>query len=158
MIYTPRINTVEAVPVELSGKRFYAVAINDRAGLIDGIAFELLFSPEDDAKKIERLEKVLSYETRRKTEPKPQAAKPKPQRVSEVAQRCLYVLKEHGPLTSAELRDHVYRDEKDPKKRLQNFSALSIDMRRRGLIERRTDPETQLDKWHIAGKETHAGN
>jgi len=47
------------------------------------------------------------------------------------------------------LRGHVYKDEKDEKKRLQNFSALSLDMKRRGIIERREDPATHLDKWYL---------
>lgn len=150
MIYTPRSQSVEAAPVELAGQRLMAVAVDGKAHMVDAGVFETLFTVENSAvavngarpmrAAIERVEQKAKKAVR---------GKPESPRVSEVAQRCLEVLQIHGPLTSAELRDHIYRDLKDPRKRLQNFSALSLDMRRRNLIERRTNPSTQLDQWHL---------
>lgn len=146
MKYTSRINTLEAVPVDLSGQRLYAVAIDGKAHLIDGAVFDLLFKVEHAGAALrEKLEAAHPKPER----PKPSRRKPPAgKRISEVAQRCLGVLRLHGPLTTAELRDHVYGD-LDARKKMQNFSALSLDMRKRGLIERRTNPSTQLDQWHI---------
>ncbi len=148
MNYTPRSQSIEAAPVELAGQRLMAVAVDGKAHLVDAGVFEMLFHQEEETQKIERLERVVASETRRPVK----KTKSEGRRVSEVAQRCLTILREHGPLTSAELRDHVYREEKDPKKRLQNFSALSLDMRKRGMVERRTDMQTHLEKWHIVGE------
>lgn len=42
MKYTPRIHTLEAAPVELAGQRLYAVAVDGKAHLIDGVNFSVL--------------------------------------------------------------------------------------------------------------------
>lgn len=146
MNFTPRTTAVEAAAVELAGQRLYAVAVDGKAHLIDATAFELLFDlGEAMATATVSMKAAMG-------KPKARATK-KPKRVFEVAQRCIDILTTHGPLTSAELRDHVYSGEKDPRKRMQNFSALSLDLRKRAIIERRTDPRTQLDKWHLVGGE-----
>ena len=155
MIYTPRSQTIEAAPVELAGQRLMAVAVDGKAHLVDAGVFETLFHQEETAQKIEHLECAVASETRR---PKPTpptkratpatAGHPAERKLSDVAQTCIRALELRGPLTSAELRSHVYHG-LEQRQQLQNFSALSIAMQRKKLIERRTDPHTQLDKWHL---------
>jgi len=148
MKYVPRVQTLEAVPVDLSGQRLMAVAIEGKAHLVDAELFDLLYVSErgHQEKAVPVSHRKVIIESKSPVKPKQGPAARRP---SEVAQRCLNILREHGPLTSAELRGHVYKDEKDEKKRLQNFSALSLDMKRRGIIERREDPATHLDKWYL---------
>lgn len=146
MIYTPRSQSIEAAPVELAGQRLMAVAVDGKAHLVDAGVFETLFHQEETAQKIERLERVVASETRR---PKPTPpAKPAAPREGTRTEKCIHILREHGPLTSAELRERIF-DDLPKDKHAINFSDLSIRMRRTNQIERRTDPHTQLDKWHL---------
>lgn len=81
--------------------------------------------------------------------PESKVRKPSP-----ISQRCLQTLDQHGPLTSPELSGHLY-PEVAQRFRVQNFSALSLDLRRKGWIEKRTEAATGLDKWFLTetGKE-----
>lgn len=160
MIYTPRSNSIEAAPVELAGQRLMAIALDGKAHLVDAGVFETLFAAEPEpvyttvtihpakaaeiAKDVARgIKRALAGE---KPKPKPKATSV-PAEGSRAAQ-CLKILREHGPLTTAELQGHVFADL--PRDRwMINFSDLSIRMRRRKLIETREDPATHLDKWHI---------
>ena len=85
------------------------------------------------------------------TPPPPESKVRKP---SPISQRCLQTLEQHGPLTSPELSGHLY-PEVAHRFRVQNFSALSLDLRRKGWIEKKTEAATGLDKWILtkAGKE-----
>lgn len=74
-----------------------------------------------------------------------QVRKPSP-----VAEKCLRFLKVHGPLTTAELSEYLYPDVAS-RFRTQNFSALSLDLRRKGWVERKEEPKTGLDKWFLTG-------
>jgi len=86
--------------------------------------------------------------------PPPKQEAPKGRKPSPVAEKCLSILLQHGPLTSAELSGHLY-PEVAHRFRVQNFSALSLDLRKKEWVEKRTEPATGIDKWFLteAGKE-----
>lgn len=152
MFYQSTFARVEAERVLLSDKHLYVVDVKGIAYLVDGKLFELFFTLMPG--------KSALVEPKAHAKPTPAAANPVAvkqaapkqaagqRQVSAVAQRALKILNDFGPLTTAEFQDHVYPDI-EPRKRVQNFSALSLDMRRRGLIARRECPTTRIDKWFV---------
>lgn len=88
------------------------------------------------------------------TQAPPAPPEPKVRKPSPVAVKCLQILNSHGALTTPELSGHMY-PEVAHRFRVQNFSALSIDLRKKGWVEKRTESSSGLDKWFLtaAGKE-----
>ena len=132
----------------------YAVAKRGSIILVPASLFEQFFEPMSELPKSRtgrKARKPRNSAAPSTPAPAPVVAVRKP---SSVALRCLQLIEQHGPLTTAELSGHVYPDISS-RLRVQNFSALSLALRRKGWVEKKTEPESKLDKWFLtkAGKE-----
>jgi hypothetical protein len=63
----------------------------------------------------------------------------------------LKILREFGPLTTAEVGTHAYPKQKSAGRASAAASAVLQDLRRAKLAERREDPDSRLEKWFAVG-------
>jgi len=138
----------------------YAVkAADETVQLVPKAVFLRLFEEVPDAHGPVRLiKRARPRQTQKpaatqKASPAP-APELKVRKPSPVAVKCLQILNQHGALTTPELSGHMY-PEVAQRFRVQNFSALSLDLRKKGWVEKKTEPSSGLDKWFLtaAGKE-----
>ena len=175
MIYHNVHPQIEAEAVTLAGERYYAVLLNGRPYLAQGLIFDLLFGPEIEAKpeavlkdladsppstprpevkRQARARKAVwsrDKKGRRKVEyvdaDAPAPAPHAGEFKSPYLERALQTL-QPGPLTHAELAGHVYPDLSSTEAGRKLHSIVS-QLRERGLIEKREDPAAGgLMKWY----------
>lgn len=136
----------------------YAVkAADETVQLVPKAVFLRLFEEVPDTHGPVRLIKRARPRRAQKTaatQAPPAPPEPKVRKPSPVAVKCLQILNQHGALTTPELSGHMY-PEVAQRFRVQNFSALSLDLRKKGWVEKKTEPSSGLDKWFLtaAGKE-----
>lgn len=149
---------IEAHPIDLPDTDpSYAVKAANSVHLIPRNVFLDLYEVMPDPHG--PITQVTPQKTARQAKAKAVPATPPPleskvRKPSPISQKCLQTLDQHGALTSPELSGHLY-PEVAQRFRVQNFSALSLDLRRKGWIEKRTEAATGLDKWFLTktGKE-----
>lgn len=149
MIYQTKLSEVEAVPVLLGQHELYAIAVDGKTLLISAEAFRALF--RDNARVPVSTADVPAARVEA-SKARPAATKQYTPRakvlatVSDAGARVLSTLA-FSPLTTAELGDHVYPDQKDSKLRYQNAWAVCRKLVPLGKIERRE--HNGVDKWHL---------
>lgn len=67
-----------------------------------------------------------------------------------VQERVIEILRTHGPLTTAEVAEHLYPDDHDKTARGQRAFSTLGPMRDRGQLEKRDDPAAGgISKWFL---------
>lgn len=134
----------------------YAVKAADQTvQLIPKDIFLRLFEQLPDAHgPVRAMKRARTTRSTSKTVTATSAPESKVRKPSPVAVKCLQILSQHGALTTPELSGHMY-PEVAQRFRVQNFSALSIDLRKKGWVEKKTEASSGLDKWFLTatGKE-----
>lgn len=133
---------IEAERVLLSGQNLYAVAVEGKAHLVDGAVFDLFFALKAGLE-------ALKPGPVASTVPVKRVAKTK-RSSKESSSRRDAVMKwlADGPLTTAELADHVYADQSDRTKRRDACWQVLKDMRSAGQVDR--VEHNGVDKWALS--------
>lgn len=147
MMYVPRHMNVEAEKVLLSGQDLVAVVVDDRAHLVDGAVFRLFFDLAPGAAALMPREVVVGRprKTAAPAPSKPTAPKGAG-RLSPIRDAVLRAVEEQAR-TTPELVDRVLDWEKGTSR--DYVGQVIAAAKNAGLIERRPDPETRLEKWFM---------
>lgn len=137
--------TLEAARFDLSGVSYVAVACDGRVHAMPAEAFDLLYEPEKAAPMPSTQPKTIDRSAVGAPKPKPGRLKVEGDSTSALIIR---ILQEYGPLTHAELAERVY-PEVLPAQRGQRLWGLLHPMKQRGIVEKREQPGTHIDKWTL---------
>lgn len=119
-------------------------------------------TPAVDIGRIERSARPALPVDRKKPGRKPKAvaapaavksaapAVPEKPRGAYVQERVIEILRTHGPLTTAEVAEHLYPDDENARVRTTRAFSTLGPMRDRGQLEKRDDPAAGgLSKWFL---------
>ena len=134
MKYKALHTIVEAVPVKLAGRKLMAIVAGDQIFLVDSGAFELLFAQVEPP-----TQATASAVTKK--------AESQPSRHGSTKNAVLAAVGESAR-TSAEIHDALQLLHVDATNQAV-YQCLGM-LRKQGLIEKRPEAESGIDKWFLS--------